>query len=100
MITVWAETTVSAAHRYKDYPIHGHTYLVRVSVLPPVDAEQLHADLALTRTGVDHRMLNDVLPEPTMEALAQWFADTVGQRYRVVEVEIRRPEGLGCRWIA
>lgn len=100
MITVWAETTVSAAHIFNGHALHGHTYIVRLSVHAPVDAEALHADLAEMRKGVDHRCLNDVLPEPTMEAMALWFAELAGKRYRVAEVAISRAEGMGCRLVA
>ena len=99
MITVWAETTVSAAHTFNGHELHGHTYLVRVHVRPPVDAEALHADLLATRRGVDHRLLNDVLAEPTMEALAEWFAGAMAERFEVVEVEVTRAEGMGCRLV-
>ena len=73
--------------------------------LSPMDgparaAEALHADLLETRRGVDHRLLNDVLPEPTMEALGQWFMDAMSPRYSVAEVMITRPEGMGCRVLA
>ncbi|MGI4953258.1 MAG: 6-pyruvoyl trahydropterin synthase family protein [Janthinobacterium lividum] len=100
MITIWAETTVSAAHTFNGHMLHGHTYLVRVYVYPPADAERLHADLLDTRKAVDHTCLNDVLPDPTMEALGQWFLDAMAPRYRMAEVAITRPEGMGCRVLA
>ncbi len=99
MITIWAETTVSAAHTFNGHQLHGHTYVIRVHVEAPADAEALHADLLEIRKGVDHQYLNDVLPEPTMEALAQWFVDAMGNRYVVSEVSVVRPEGMGCRLV-
>jgi 6-pyruvoyl-tetrahydropterin synthase len=99
MITVWAETTVSAAHVFNGHALHGHTYFVRVSVHAPADAEKLHADLLETRKGVDHTCLNDVLESPSMEHLAQWFADALGQSYAIAEIAITRPEGMGCRLV-
>jgi len=99
MITIWADTTVSAAHTYNGHQMHGHTYLVRVHVRTPADAEALYATLAEARRGVDHTCLNDVLPEPTMEALAQWFADAMGLHFAVAEVVVTRPEGMGCRLV-
>jgi 6-pyruvoyl-tetrahydropterin synthase len=100
MMTIWAETMVSAAHRFLDYPIHGHTYVVRVAIRPNgfVNAEALANDLRETRSGVDHQMLNDVLAEPTMECLAEWFAARMSNRYEVAEVTVTRPEGIGCTW--
>ncbi len=102
MMAVWAECPVAAAHRFKDYPMHGHTYLVRVSVVEPesgfLDAEALRDELMEVRKGVDHRCLNDVLPSPSMEELARWFGARLRERGRdVVEVAVSRPlEGLGC----
>lgn len=101
MMTIWAETTVSAAHRFGGYDLHGHTYLVRVSVRASsttfLNAENFLLALQEIRKGVDHRCLNDVLPVPTMEELALWFAREVGRRFDVAEVAISRAEGLGCR---
>ncbi len=100
MILIWAETTVSAAHRFLDYAVHGHTYIVRVAVRPDgfVDAEALAERLRVVRAGVDHRMLNDVLREPTMECLAEWFSHALADEYAVAEISVARPEGMGCVW--
>lgn len=98
-LTVWAETTVSAAHTLNGHDLHGHTYVVRVHVRPPVDAEALLEDLRAVRRGVDHRYLNDVLPAPTMEALAQWFVDALAGRFAVAGVDVSRAEGVGCRLV-
>jgi 6-pyruvoyltetrahydropterin/6-carboxytetrahydropterin synthase len=101
MMTIWAETTVSAAHRFGGYDLHGHTYHVRVSIRETpghfVNAEGFLTELQEIRKGVDHRCLNDILPIPTMEELARWFAREVGRFHDVAEVAITRAEGLGCR---
>lgn len=102
MMTIWAECTVSAAHRFAQYEMHGHTYFVRVSVREGQDgflnAESFRDELMRIRAGVDHRCLNDVLETPTMEELARWFAREVGKEgFDVTEVQVIRPEGLGCR---
>ncbi|SDB33042.1 6-pyruvoyl trahydropterin synthase family protein [Belnapia rosea] len=104
MMTIWAECTVSAAHRFADYDMHGHTYIVRVSIREAEDgflnAETFRDELLRIRRGVDHRCLNDVLETPTMEELARWFARELRkERYDVTEVQISRPEGLGCRLV-
>jgi 6-pyruvoyl-tetrahydropterin synthase len=102
MMTIWAECLVSAAHRFAQYDLHGHTYTVRVSVREGEDgflnAESFRDELMRIRGGVDHRCLNDVLETPTMEELARWFAREVRKEgFDVTEVQITRPEGLGCR---
>jgi 6-pyruvoyltetrahydropterin/6-carboxytetrahydropterin synthase len=102
MMTIWAECIVSAAHRFAQYDMHGHTYTVRVSVREGVDgflnAESFRDELMRIRQGVDHRCLNDVLETPTMEELARWFAREVRKEgFDVTEVQITRPEGVGCR---
>jgi 6-pyruvoyl-tetrahydropterin synthase len=99
-MVVWAECHVSAAHTLKGYGIHGHTYTVRVSVdvsKRSIDAEELRDALMDARRGVDHRCLDDVLPASTMEELARWFARALSPRFRVAEVAVSRPEGLGCQ---
>ncbi|WP_043359577.1 6-carboxytetrahydropterin synthase [Belnapia sp. F-4-1] len=102
MMTIWAECIVSAAHRFAQYDLHGHTYTVRVSVRESDDgflnAESFRDELMRIRRGVDHRCLNDVLVTPTMEELARWFAREVRKEgFDVTEVQIIRPEGVGCR---
>lgn len=105
MMTIWAECMVSAAHRFADYDLHGHTYIVRVSVREGgedgfLNAETFRDELMRIRSGVDHRCLNDVLETPSMEELARWFARAVrAEGYAVTEVQITRPEGLGCRLV-
>lgn len=104
MMTIWAECTVSAAHRFAGYELHGHTYTVRVCVREGregfLNAEDFRDELLQIRRGVDHRCLNDVLETPSMEELARWFAREVAKAgHDVTEVAITRAEGLGCRLV-
>jgi len=98
-MTIWAETTVSAAHKFMDHPIHGHTYHVRVYIDGEVDAEEFLEYLRDLRKRVDHKYLNDIFEVPSMENLARWFAAEVCKQYNVKEVAITRGEGVGCRLV-
>lgn len=101
-MTVWAETIVRAAHTMNGHCLHGHTYRVRVSVVTDetIDSEALHHDVQTWREGIDHDDLNEVLPAPTMEAMARAFAmRAAASGYTVAAVRVDRPlEGIGCEW--
>lgn len=79
----------SASHRLEGLPaahkcsrLHGHTYVVKVTLEGPLDDVGFVLDFAelswiavLIDNEVDHRHLNDVLEDnPTSENLATWFA--------------------------
>lgn len=86
--------------------IHGHRYKVTLCIIGPkneegyvVDFCAVRAELGLHIAQLDHKMLNDVLPDPTSENLCEWFL----LRYQpipgtsVAWVEIEEDEGLSCR---
>ena len=78
----------AAAHYLPDHPkcgtLHGHNYEVEVFVEGPTDVHGMVIDFSILKklynqhvaSVVDHRCLNDVLPEigdPTAENLACWI---------------------------
>lgn len=87
------EFTFAAAHSLPNVPedhkcrrLHGHTYRVVVVLDGPVDPEMgwvvdfgVVADVwrALCEPWLDHRLLNDTLPNPTAELLAEHLADVL-----------------------
>jgi 6-pyruvoyltetrahydropterin/6-carboxytetrahydropterin synthase len=92
-----------AAHRLPRHPgkcreLHGHSYELYVMVDRPVDSTSGMAidfsDLKqVVRREVvdrmDHRNLNDLLENPTAEALVQWIWDRLRQALPgLVEVEL------------
>jgi 6-pyruvoyltetrahydropterin/6-carboxytetrahydropterin synthase len=86
-VRVRRRLTFEAAHRLPHHPgkcreLHGHSYVLWVTVERDVDPENgLALDFSdLERTvrhevvaGVDHRCLNDVLSNPTAEHIAIWI---------------------------
>jgi len=92
-----------AAHRLPHHPgkcreLHGHSYLLVVSVDLPVDPESgMAIDFAdLKRTvnqavisKMDHRYINDFIENPTAEVMVRWIWDRLVEvQTGLVEVEL------------
>jgi 6-pyruvoyltetrahydropterin/6-carboxytetrahydropterin synthase len=81
------KTEFDAAHSLPGYQgkcarLHGHTYQVEMVVEGQVgedgfvlDFYQLKRILASVLQDLDHSFLNELLPNPTAEAIAQWISD-------------------------
>lgn len=82
----------AAAHQLPYVPeghkcgrMHGHTYRVELVLEGPVnpmmgwveDFAGIKTEWLAIHEALDHRTLNDVLPNPTAELLAVWIADHV-----------------------
>ncbi len=79
-------TEFDAAHRLPGYQgkcaqLHGHTYQVEVVVEGQVgengfvmDFYQIKKIIAASLQDLDHAYLNDILPNPTAEAIAEHLA--------------------------
>ncbi|OPY49682.1 MAG: Dihydroneopterin monophosphate aldolase [Methanosaeta sp. PtaU1.Bin112] len=80
-------TEFDAAHSLPGYQgkcvnLHGHTYQVEVVVVGEVgedgfvmDFYKLKKLIAGALEDLDHSYLNDILPNPTAETIAQWISD-------------------------
>lgn len=87
MIEVAVTVPLECAHRSPEGKLHGHSYLVEVWKPAGTDLRDLHESvLALSRT-LDHELLEDRLPDGSMEAIAAWFLK-MATASRVV---VRRP---------
>jgi 6-pyruvoyltetrahydropterin/6-carboxytetrahydropterin synthase len=114
--TLTTEFTFDSAHYIKDYDgpcgrLHGHTYRVQIEAI----ATQLHsseycphpvmvadfrslrwAKRDVTKGGLDHGLLNDVLPkgyETTAEMIAQYIWEETKKRVsQDVKVKVRVSE--------
>lgn len=106
---IYKEFTFEAAH----YPpsagqgdanarLHGHSFLVRLSVDGEPDPQtglivhfdELAAKLAPLRDKLDHRLLNDIkgLETPTLERIAAWIWRELESDLRgLAEVQVSRP---------
>lgn len=89
-MVIFKEFSFEAAHRLPNVPaghkcarLHGHSFLVRISVRGAVgetsgwvmDFADIKAAVAPLHDQLDHRYLNDIpgLDNPTSEVLAQWI---------------------------
>ncbi|MHC1686976.1 MAG: 6-carboxytetrahydropterin synthase QueD [Methanothrix sp.] len=98
-------TEFDAAHSLPGYQgkcanLHGHTYQVEMVVEGDVGADgfvmdfyQLKRVLAGALEDLDHRCLNDLLPIPTAERIAEWICerlkkDLSGTPVRLVSLKL------------
>lgn len=94
--------TLDAAHQLPDYPgpcarLHGHTYRLEVTVGGNPDLSGMVIDFAdlkkLVATNVldhfDHTFLNDLIPNPTVENVADDFLNRLlGAGLNVVRLRL------------
>jgi len=94
---IGARASFCAGHSLPQHPgVHGHSYEVWAYVESGC-AEELQRWVKLACQELDHQMLNNILPEPTMESIAQFVASRIpGGAARVI---VNRPvEGLCCEY--
>jgi 6-pyruvoyltetrahydropterin/6-carboxytetrahydropterin synthase len=88
MISIFLEDSFDAAHwlpnvreDHKCRRPHGHTYRIRLEVTGQVDTTsgwimdyaELREKWLPLKEKLDHRSLNDFLPNPTCEVIAAWI---------------------------
>ena len=86
----FTEASFDAAHKgeYADQ-VHGHTWFVRIfwPAEPPKDARFMHARLRqYLEAAFDHRMLDDVIPDPTNYGVAKALSGLMGDDIKIIEV--------------
>lgn len=86
----WTETTFDAAHK-GDFAeqVHGHTWHVRIfwAAEPVRDARFMHARLRqYLEAAFEHRLLDDVIAEPTNYGVAKALLQLMGNDITVIEV--------------
>jgi|SRR5271165_1697254 len=109
MTRIWKEFTFEAGHFLPSAPaghpnsrIHGHSFLVRVTVDGVPDPETglvLHFEdflsrLQSVREKLDHRFLNEIkgLELPTLERIAAWiWLELAPELPGLAEVQVSRP---------
>jgi len=109
MITAFKEFHFSAAHSlcipgHRCSTVHGHNFKLRVEVTGPRDGNGMVIDFARIKEVVeplikklDHGNLNDHMPSPTSENLAEWFADYIsGEIPGLSRIEIRETDTCGA----
>ena len=111
---LYKDFSFEAAHRLPNVPadhkcarLHGHSFLVRVTVDGPVgehtgwvmDFADLKVAFAPLHDRLDHRYLNDVagLENPTSEVLARWiWRELRATLPALTEIEVRETCTTGC----
>jgi 6-pyruvoyltetrahydropterin/6-carboxytetrahydropterin synthase len=93
-------TEFDAAHSLPGYQgkcarLHGHTYQVEMVVEGDVgengfviDFYQLKNILATVLQDLDHNCLNDILPNPTAETIAQWISERLKKDMETTSVRL------------
>lgn len=108
---VFIEDSFDSAHFLPNVPddhkckrMHGHTYRVRMEFTGPIgestgwvlDYDTFKKAWTPVKAAMDHRTLNDILPNPTCELLAQYIASSMGPM--VSRIEIRETVNCGVVW--
>lgn len=97
-MTTFCKFNLDCAHtlpmRPKNERVHGHTYHVQVYVRNKCDIQDLLDDCQeKVISQLDHRMLNDVIEEPTSEAIAEWIYKALHKTWEVNSVVVERDIG-------
>jgi 6-pyruvoyltetrahydropterin/6-carboxytetrahydropterin synthase len=113
-VRLYKDFSFEAAHRLPNVPedhkcarLHGHSFVVRVSVDGPVgeqtgwvmDFADLKAAFRPLHDRLDHRYLNEIagLENPTSEVLAQWIWRELRPTLAgLAEIEVRETCTSGC----
>lgn len=100
------EFTFDAAHNLVSYHgkcerLHGHTYRLQIVVCGEKDEEGMVIDFTQLKEIVnenvlqylDHAYINDIIPQPSAENIAQWIWDKIenllnSERYKLTEVRL------------
>jgi len=114
---LYKDFSFEAAHRLPNVPeghkcarLHGHSFLVRVTVNGPVgeqtgwvmDFADLKTAFQPLHDRLDHRYLNEIegLENPTSEILARWIWRELRPRLPgLAEIEVRETCTTGCIYL-
>jgi len=102
------EFYINSAHYLPNYvgkckQLHGHTWTLEVSIQGSVNPDtgfvmDFHQISYIVQTKVidilDHKLINDIIENPTAENILQWIKDTLGKHFDNV-VKLRLREGFG-----
>lgn len=92
VVTISTDVRYEAAHflpnvgkHHQCSRMHGHSYVLTVSVTGPVDQHtgfvmdfsDLKAAISVHRDKFDHHTINDLIPNPTVENQLYWWAENL-----------------------
>jgi 6-pyruvoyltetrahydropterin/6-carboxytetrahydropterin synthase len=107
---VFKEFRFEAAHwlpmvpeDHKCHRMHGHSYRVRLEIEGEIRADGMVIDFAEIKAlweplhdQLDHRCLNDEIPNPTVEKLAEWIWGQLDLRLPAVSVTVWETDSCGA----
>ncbi|KJS76486.1 MAG: hypothetical protein JM57_01755 [Comamonadaceae bacterium BICA1-1] len=85
--------------------LHGHSFEARLrarvapgwAAVAGTEVEQLQQHLAGVTAALDHRLLNDCLPEPDDTALARWLHERLlGEGLQLAQIGVQSTPRSGC----
>ena len=92
----------SAAHRLPNYQgpchdLHGHTWKAVFVLEGPVKQDGMVCDFKVVKKLLDgflpdHQFLNDIVPNPTAENLAQYLFDTISAELKKQNLTLKTVE--------
>lgn len=98
------EFTFDSAHYLTDYhgkceQMHGHTYRLKVTVEGEIQENGMVIDFALLKQIVknrvlnklDHKMLNDIIPNASAERIAVWIWKQLADLRKLLKAEAGDP---------
>ena len=93
--------TFDSAHQLKDYQgqcanLHGHTYILHVTVKGEIKADGLVIDFAIIKKivkkqimeSLDHKYLNDIISQPSAENIAVWIWNKLDKKMPLYEIKL------------
>lgn len=110
-MTVFIEDSFDSAHWLPNVPdghkcknMHGHTYRVRIEMTGPIgketgwvlDYDTIKKTWNSVKCHLDHKVINDVLPNPTCELIAEWIAASMGPWCS--RIQLRETVNCGSVW--
>jgi len=120
MLRVTKTFEFHAAHSLPDYEgacanLHGHTYVLEVALQGPVGEDGFVVDFGVMKSRIemkvidhlDHRFLNEILPNPTAENLVLWIVGKITELYpgktpeeiELVEVRLWETARASAQWL-
>lgn len=98
MYTIIKQLEISAAHklttrnRSKCENLHGHNWLIKVHMqAETLNEDEMVCDFSFVKSEIkdrmDHKNLNDLIPQPTAENIAKYICDLLGEQCIRVEVQ-------------
>ena len=102
-LTITKKFTFDSAHFLPNYvgkckQMHGHTYILEVSIEGKINPDtgmviDFHQIQYVVQSKVisvlDHRLINDIIPNPTAENIIIWVRDQVSGSFKDTPISLK-----------